>query len=79
MIQVSVKTNTTRKTVTAETTDTPAKIFADLGIDISSSKVNLNGVQLSVADMNAPFANLGVTDGASVSLNSIVKADGANR
>lgn len=78
MIQVNVKTNTARRTVTAEVTNTPAKVFADLGFDISNSKVNLNGMQLSVGDLNSTFENLGVADGASVGLNSIVKADGAN-
>lgn len=79
MIQVNVKTNTARRTISTEVTNTPAKVFADAGLDISSSKVNLNGMQLSVGDMNSSFESLGIADGASVGLNAIVKADGARR
>ena len=78
MIQVNVKTNTARRTVTTEVTSTPSSVFSELGFDLSSSKVNLNGMQLSVGDMNSTFEQLGIADGASVGLNAIVKADGAN-
>ena len=78
MIQVNVKTNTARRTVNTSIDNTPAGVFSELGFDLSSSKVNLNGMQLSVGDMNSTFEQLGVADGASVGLNAIVKADGAN-
>ena len=79
MIQVNVRTNSARKTVTTDVTNTPANIFAEAGLDVSNSKVNLSGLQLTVSDMNTSFERLGVKDGASVHLNAIVKADGANK
>lgn len=77
MIKVLVKTNTTRKEVTAETTSTPKAVFNEMGVSVSGAVVNLNGTILSATDLNSTFAALGVTDGTTINLNSIVKADGA--
>lgn len=79
MISISVRTNTTRKTVSAEITDTPRTVFSNEMIDTSSAMVNLNGTILSGADFDQTFEALGVVDGTSCNLNSIVKADGANK
>lgn len=78
MISVNVRTNSARKTVSVDITATPKSVFADLGIDTSTSMVNLDGAPLSGADFNKSFDELRVTDGSTVSLNAIVKADGAN-
>lgn len=79
MIQVNVKTNSTRRTVNADVTETPAQLFERIGANVSGATNNLNGTILSAADMQQPFSALGVQDGTSVSLNSVVKADGANK
>lgn len=76
MIKVIVKTSTTRKEVTTETSATPASV---LGAGVAGAHVNLNGVILSATDLNSTFEALGVQDGSIVNLNSIVKADGANK
>lgn len=79
MIKVLVKTNTARREIITEAESTPNAVFNDMGVSIAGSMVNLNGTLLSATDLNSSFSALGVTDGSSVNLNSIVKADGANR
>ena len=77
MISISVRTNTTRKTISTDITSTPKAVFAELGVDTSTSMVNLDGTPLSGVDFNKSFEELGVEDGSTASLNAIVKADGA--
>lgn len=77
MIQIRVQTNGVRETVIKDVTATPASVFNDLGVDISRSMVNLNGATLNAASVNKTFEELGVADGSTANLNSIVKADGA--
>lgn len=77
MISVNVRTNSARTTVSADITETPSDVFNKLGVDTSTSMVNLDGAVLSAADFKKTFEELRVTDGSSVNLNSIVKADGA--
>lgn len=79
MIKVLVKTNVVRQEVVTEVTSTPNSVFNDLGISIAGSMVNLNGAILYGVDLSSSFAALGVTDGSTVNLNSIIKADGAVR
>lgn len=78
MISISVKTNNNRRTVTTDITSTPKSVFADLGIDVSTSMINLDGVPMTGSDMAKTFEALGVQDGTTVGLTAIVKADGAN-
>lgn len=77
MIKVLVKTNTAREEVITEVTSTPAKVFEEANAGVSGAMVNLNGTVLTATDLNSTFEQLGVADGATVNLNSIVKADGA--
>lgn len=79
MLSVNVRTTTTpKKIVSADITSTPRQVFDELGVDTSTSMVNLNGTILSARDMAASFEDLGMTDGTTVNLNAIVKADGAS-
>lgn len=78
MIQVIVRTNTTKKTVTVEANTTPSTIFSDLKINPADAVINLNGTRLSAVDLQATMTDLGIKDGDTCSLNSIVKLDGAN-
>ena len=78
MLSINVRTNTTRRTVNEDITATPKQVFAELGIDTSTSMVDLNGTILSGADFDKTFESLGVADGTTANLNAIVKADGAN-
>lgn len=81
MIKITLKTNTVRKEVTAEMTQTPAGVFANENINTAGSQINLNGTILTAAEMNTTFealsADIGFADGTSISLSSIIKADGA--
>ena len=78
MIQVKIKTNTIRdRVVTAELNDSVISVFESQGIDVSGSMTNLNGMTLTATDLNSTFQTLGVNDGETVRLNSVVKADGA--
>ena len=77
MISVNVKTNTTCTTVNADIDATPRSVFNELGIDTSTSMVNLDGALLSASDFGKTFEELGVEDGTTVGMSAIVKADGA--
>lgn len=77
MIKVIVKTTVVRKEVVSTINDTPKSVFSGLGVSTSGSMVNLSGTPLTATDLNSTFAALGVADGSTVSLNCIVKADGA--
>ncbi len=79
MIKVFVKTNTTRKEVLVDVSSSPASVFNDLGVSTASSAINLNGKILTGTELDSSFEALGVADGGSVNLNSIVKADGASK
>ena len=76
MIKVIVKTSTERKEKTKNITDTPLSCFDN---DTEpNSHINLNGTTLTLKELNETFEALGVQDGSTVNLNSVVKADGAN-
>lgn len=77
MLSINVKTNTIHRTVIEDVTATPKQVFTELGVDTSTSMVNLNVTILSEADFNKTFEELGVEDGTTVNLHAIVKADGA--
>ena len=77
MVKVFVKNNTSREEVITEVSATPLSVFNDQGIDISGSQVNLDGRVLTSDKFNQTFEQLGVADGATVYLTSVVKADGA--
>lgn len=77
MISINVRTNTTRRTVSADVTSTPREVFAEFDVDTSTSMVNLDGAILSAADFGKTFEELRVADGSTANLNAIVKADGA--
>ena len=78
MIRVQVKTNTARPVFTKEITDTPASVISEMGLDISGAQINLNGTILTATDLQSTFEALGVVDGTTVNLNSIVKGDGGD-
>lgn len=79
MITINVRTATAsgRNTVIKPVTTTPAEVFEELNIDISTSMVNMAGTTLRGSKLNETFEELGVDDGSTVTLSAIVKADGA--
>jgi len=79
MIQVRVKTNTNRETYTKEITDTPSSVIQEAGLDISGAHLNIDGIILSATDLQSTFEQLGVEDGKTINLNSVVKGDGGRK
>ena len=78
MIKVIVKSNgAAPRETTAEVNSTPASVFDDLGIDTSGAHVTMAGSTLG-NKIAKSFEELGVSDGSTVTLQSIVKLDGAN-
>lgn len=77
MVKVLVKTNTMRQEIITEVTKTPAQVFEQADAGVAGAMVNLNGTILTATDLHSTFEALGVTDGATINLNSIVKADSA--
>lgn len=77
MIKVFVKSNTTRKEIIADITSTPAQAFEQANVGFAGAMNNLNGTILTATDLNSSFEALGVAEGDTINLNSIVKADGA--
>ena len=76
MIKVHVNTSAIRKEKTVETDTTPMALINELELGLSGASVNLNGLNLSVTDLNSTFSALNVSDGDTVYLNIVVKADG---
>ena len=63
MIQVNVRTNGTRRTVTVDpNVGTPKSVFAEIGVGTSNAQINLDGTILTATDLNSTFAALGVAD-----------------
>lgn len=77
MISIRVRSHNNSKVITRDITDTPASVFGELNIDVSTAHVNIDGTMLSYRDYEKTFEELSVTDGSSVNLTAIVKADGA--
>lgn len=78
MITVIVKTATVRgRNVSADITNTPKEVLSEVGVNLSGEMVNLDGMQLSAADMNQTFETLGIADGTTTNLTAVKKADGA--
>ncbi len=77
MINVTVKSNTVRSTINTSVDSTPAEVMEKAGVGTEGMN-NLNGTILTATDLHSTFAQLGIADGSSCNLNSVVKADGAN-
>lgn len=76
MISVQINTNTVRRTVSAELSDTVRSVFDSQELNLQGAMVNLDGMVLSATDLNSTFQALGVQNDKTVTLNSVVKADG---
>lgn len=79
MVNVIIKTSTTRQSKVFEPTTTPSEVFQSCGLNSDGVSVRLDGSPLSNADLSKSLEELGVEDGSTATLTSIVKADGANK
>lgn len=77
MIQLKIRTTTNSSQVITELNSTPMKVFSENNIPVDGKSVQLNGMTLSVTDMNSTFEQLGVADNSTAILGCVQKADSA--
>jgi sulfur carrier protein ThiS len=77
MINLTIGTNTERKTAIVEATEVLADVLAENGVITSSAAIHLNGSLIPGCDLGCTFEELGVEDNTSAMLIAVVKADSA--
>lgn len=77
MVQLKIRTTTTSSQVITEVGNTPMNVFKENNIPVDGKSVQLNGMTLSVTDMNSTFEALGVADNSTAILGCVQKADSA--
>ena len=77
MLQVTIGTNTERKTVLAEVTATLNETFETNEVLTAGCALYLNGSLISGADAAESFEALGIADGGKVMIIAVKKADSA--
>ena len=77
MINLTIGTNTERKTVIVEPTEVLADVLADNAVNVASAAIHLNGSLIPGCDLEETFEDLGVEDGSQAMLIAVVKADSA--
>ena len=75
IIKVTIGTNTERKTITTENTTTINAVLTEHDINYSSCVIHLDGLPLSVSELNSTFESLNITN--ECSLLAVVKATNA--
>ena len=77
MINLTIGTNTERKTILVQPTDVLAEVLMDNNVITTSAAIHLNGSLIPGCDLGETFENLGVEDDSSAMLIAVVKADSA--
>lgn len=77
MVQLKIRTTTQATTVVTEVSNTPMNVFREHDIAVEGKSVQLNGLTLSVTDMNSSLADLGIADESTAILGCVQKADSA--
>lgn len=77
MINLTIGTNTERKTVIVEPDAVLADVLAENNVSTTSAAIHLNGSLIPGADLQETFEDLGVEDESNAMLIAIVKADSA--
>lgn len=75
IIKVTIGTNTERKTITTDNSKTIKAVLTENDINYSSCVIHLDGLPLSVSELNSTFESLNITD--ECSLLAVVKATNA--
>ena len=75
IIKVTIGTNTERKTITTDNTKTIKQVLTDNDVSYNSCVIHLDGLPLSVAELNSTFESLNITN--ECSLLAVVKASNA--
>jgi hypothetical protein len=77
MINLTIGTNTERKTVVVEPTDVLGEVLAANNVNTTSAAIHLNGSLIPGCDLGETFEDLGVEDDTQAMLIAVVKADSA--
>lgn len=77
MIRLTIGTNTERKTVLVEPTETLHDILVNNEVNTTGAALHLNGSLIPGAAMHDTLEELDILDNTSVSLIAVVKADSA--
>lgn len=77
MVQVRITTNTTRKTVTVEPTQSLNDAFDAAGVSVGNAVVYVDGMVVSDNEQYDALTEIGVEDESTIQVSAIVKADSA--
>lgn len=77
MINLTIGTNTERKSVLVSAQDVLADVLAENNVSTTSAAIHLNGSLIPGVDLGETFESLGVEDESSAMLIAVVKADSA--
>lgn len=77
MINLTIGTNTERKTVVVEPTDVLGEVLEQNNVNTTSAAIHLNGSLIPGCDLGETFEDLGVEDDTQAMLIAVVKADSA--
>ena len=77
MINLTIGTNTERKTVIVEPTAVLAEVLQENSVITTGTAIHLNGSLIPGCDMQCTFEELGVEDDTEAMLIAVVKADSA--
>ena len=77
MINVTLATTAGKSHVTVEGNQTPSQVLEENNVATTGATVSLNMKPLADVEKGKTFEELGCTDGDSVMLSAVVKADSA--
>jgi sulfur carrier protein ThiS len=77
MINLTIGTNTERKSVIVEPEQTLSDVLAENSVNVNGCALHLNGSLIAGVDTDSTFEELGVADGTKATLIAVIKADSA--
>lgn len=77
MINVTIGTNTSRKTIITPIDSKIKDVLEQNEVNTAGAAIHLNGSLLSVRDLTETFEALGITEDSNNMLIAVVKADSA--
>lgn len=77
MINLTIGTNTERKTVIVAPEQIVGEVLAENNVNTTSAAIHLNGSLIPGCDLDQSFEDLGVEDDTQAMLIAVVKADSA--
>lgn len=74
MLKVTVGNNVERREIAMDYTSSVGDAFREVGIDVGTRQVNINGIV--VDDLDKPLSSYNLEDGVRVFINAIAKLNG---